>query len=297
MADRTYRRGERDRSDRERSYNRQAEQFDADQGWREDERGYGQMGDSWRDDDYGDYDAGRSYGRDREAARDWGRDPGYRRRSEPAPGYASARHRHSGYGPGRTGGFGMFTGSDFGGQDFTNSRYTGGRPMAGAGSQLAANHGEWREGYGATPSREYRDYRGNWGDDDSRNWFDRATDTVAGWFSDDDDEHPRERGYRGHGPSGYTRSDERIMEDACDALTDDWRVDARQVSVTVKDGEITLDGTVPSRDHKRRAEDCVDELSGVRHVQNNLRVQERTEWDRGESREFGKRSDAPGSEA
>ena len=126
--------------------------------------------------------------------------------------------------------------------------------------------------------------------------FARATDTVAGWFSDDDDEHRRERGYRGHGPSGYTRSDERIKEDACDALTDDWAIDARQVTVGVKDGEITLDGTVPSRDQKRRAEDCVEDLSGVRHVQNNLRVQERQSRERNES-EFGIRGTPTDSEA
>ena len=46
----------------------------------------------------------------------------------------------------------------------------------------------------------------------------------------------------------------------------------------MQNGELTLDGTVPSREHKRRAEDCVEELSGVRHVQNNLRVRDES-WD------------------
>ena len=36
---------------------------------------------------------------------------------------------------------------------------------------------------------------------------------------------------------------------------------------------MTLDGTVTSRQQKRHAEDLVEELSGVKHVQNNLRVQ------------------------
>jgi len=35
---------------------------------------------------------------------------------------------------------------------------------------------------------------------------------------------------------------------------------------------VTLAGTVGSRSDKRRAEDCVDAISGVKHVQNNLRV-------------------------
>ena len=55
--------------------------------------------------------------------------------------------------------------------------------------------------------------------------------------------------------------------------------------MTVSDGEVTLDGTVPSRQQKRRAEDCVDDVSGVRHVQNNLRVQESSAWDRNNSGE------------
>ena len=265
MADRTYRSG-RERHDRDR-YHRQAEQFDAaDYGWRDDERGYGQMGEGWRDEDYGQFDtAGQSYSRDRQAARDWGRDPSYARRNV----FRARGHADAGYGTERTSGRGA---------------------SYGAGSQLAANHGEWREPFTASPSREYRDYRGTWGGlaGEGRGWLDRASDTVSSWFSDDDDDRHGDRGYRGHGPSGYTRSDGRIMEDACDCLTDDWGVDARQISVTVKGGEVTLDGTVPSRQQKRRAEDLIDDLSGVKHVQNNLRVQESAAWDRDNGGEFAR---------
>jgi hypothetical protein len=38
-----------------------------------------------------------------------------------------------------------------------------------------------------------------------------------------------------------------------------------------------LAGTVDSRDQKRRAEDCAENVSGVRNVQNNLRVERPTE--------------------
>jgi len=263
MADRTYRSG-RDRYDRERGYGRQAEQFDTTDFSRRDEgRGYGQMGDGWRDEDYGQFDTGgQSYSRDRETARDWGRDPTYPRASAIRSGTFSPRYD----------------------ADRTFER--------GAGSQLAANHGEWRDGYGATPSRQNRDYRDTWGSfaggmaSEGRGWLDRASDTVAGWFGDDDDRRDG-RGYRGHGPAGYTRSDDRIMEDACDALTYDRGVDARQISLTVSNGEVTLDGTVPSREHKRRAEDCIEDLSGVKHVQNNLRVQERNEFGTSQSNPTG----------
>lgn len=42
----------------------------------------------------------------------------------------------------------------------------------------------------------------------------------------------------------------------------------------MKDGEVTLTGTVDSREARRHAEDLIDRMSGVKHVQNNLRVQE-----------------------
>jgi hypothetical protein len=79
-------------------------------------------------------------------------------------------------------------------------------------------------------------------------------------------------GHAGRGPKGYTRSDERIREDVNDRLSDDWRLDASNVEVTVSSGEVTLAGTVDSRDAKHRAEHLIENLSGVRHVQNNLRV-------------------------
>lgn len=78
--------------------------------------------------------------------------------------------------------------------------------------------------------------------------------------------------FRGRGPKGYRRSDERIREDVCECLTEDDRIDATNVEVQVKDCEVTLTGTVNSRMEKRRAEDLIDALPGVRDVNNNLRV-------------------------
>ena len=78
--------------------------------------------------------------------------------------------------------------------------------------------------------------------------------------------------YAGLGPRNYVRSDERIREDVCRALTEDWSVDASNVDVTVSNREVTLKGTVPSRDQRRRAEDCAEQVPGVSHVQNNMRV-------------------------
>jgi osmotically-inducible protein OsmY len=105
-----------------------------------------------------------------------------------------------------------------------------------------------------------------------RGWSDRAADEVASWFGDEDAARRREADHRGKGPKGYRRSDDRIRDDVSDRLTDDPDVDATDITVTVRDGEVTLDGNVDSRFAKRRAEDCAEAVSGIQHVQNNLRV-------------------------
>ena len=79
----------------------------------------------------------------------------------------------------------------------------------------------------------------------------------------------------GRGPKGYTRSDDRIKEDICDRLTDDPSIDASEVEVKVSNAEVTLTGTVDSREAKHRIEDCAETISGVKNVQNNLRVQDK----------------------
>ena len=76
----------------------------------------------------------------------------------------------------------------------------------------------------------------------------------------------------GRGPRGYKRSDERIREDVCDRLTDDPRIDAEDIDVRVADAEVTLSGSVRSRDEKRFAEDLIERITGVREVNNNLKV-------------------------
>lgn len=78
--------------------------------------------------------------------------------------------------------------------------------------------------------------------------------------------------HRGKGPKNYIRPMERIREDASDQLTEDSLVDASRIEVWIKDSELVLSGSVESRFEKRRAEHLVENISGVKHVQNNLRV-------------------------
>lgn len=159
-----------------------------------------------------------------------------------------------------------FRGDDFGGQDYTRGSY--GQQRYGSGGYSSGGSGS------AIPPRQY--------DRDDRGLFDRASDEVMSWFGDDDAARRRQmdhrEDHRGRGPANYTRSNERLLEDACERLTRDPHVDASKIDVACADNEITLTGTVDSRSAKRRAEDIVDDISGVKHVQNNLRVERKENY-------------------
>ncbi len=131
----------------------------------------------------------------------------------------------------------------------------------------AADEGPRRDRMGPAYGRDHAPHGYS-----ERGMLDRAGDEVASWFGDAGAEARREKDHRGRGPKDYVRSDTRIAEDVNDRLTDDRDVDASDVEVSVRDREVTLNGTVDSRRAKRAAEDCADSVSGVVHVQNNLRV-------------------------
>ena len=100
--------------------------------------------------------------------------------------------------------------------------------------------------------------------------------------------------FAGKGPQGYRRSDERITEDINEQLTQDHMVDATGISVETQNGEVTLKGTVTDRQSKRRAEEIAESCSGVKDVQNQLRIkpEDSSESNNGTEREKseGKRS-------
>lgn len=80
--------------------------------------------------------------------------------------------------------------------------------------------------------------------------------------------------HSGRGPRGYRRNDQRIEEDICERLTQHGQIDAEDIQVKVEGGEVTLTGTVESRQAKRMAEDLLDSISGVKDVHNHLRVKQ-----------------------
>jgi hypothetical protein len=76
----------------------------------------------------------------------------------------------------------------------------------------------------------------------------------------------------GKGPRNYRRSDERIREDACEALLQHPGIDASGMEVSVTGGVVTLLGSVPSPWMKRASGWVIEEVSGVRDVDNKLKV-------------------------
>jgi osmotically-inducible protein OsmY len=78
--------------------------------------------------------------------------------------------------------------------------------------------------------------------------------------------------YAGRGPKGYRRSDERILEEVCERLTDHPSIDASDIEVNVSDAEVTLTGRVESRAVKHLTEVMTETVSGVKEVHNQLRV-------------------------
>ncbi|WP_051955707.1 BON domain-containing protein [Beijerinckia mobilis] len=78
--------------------------------------------------------------------------------------------------------------------------------------------------------------------------------------------------YTGLGPKNYRRSDARILEDIGDRLTDDPYVDASDIEIVVQNNEVTLSGIVGNKTQRRRAELIAESVSGVQHLQNNLRL-------------------------
>lgn len=154
---------------------------------------------------------------------------------------------------------------------FNEGRFDRDRSYGGFGG---SNYGTYNENHssGRPGGRNQND----------RSWWDRASDEVSSWFGDDEAERRRNRdrqlNYRGKGPKNYSRSDERIKEDVNDRLSDDPFIDASEIEVTVNNAEVTLTGTVDHRSTKRRAEDLAESVSGVKNVENRIRVGQTSDY-------------------
>ena len=239
------------------------------EGWGRDERWGG--GDRWGGEQYGQgerwagqRDRGEYESRDRDRDREqWGRDWG-------GQGFS-----------GREGGWGGYGSYD-------RERY--GREHEGRGIENLGHRGSesgqrepWRSsgnwgtsGNWATPGHGADTHSGsNWGTGDwgsgqwsgSRSWGNTGA-SMLGWAA------PPSGRFSGRGPRGYQRSDDRIREDINEHLTRHPDIDASEIEVEVHNGEVTLRGAVDDRHAKRMAEDCAEQVSGVRQVHNQIRVEQ-----------------------
>ena len=79
----------------------------------------------------------------------------------------------------------------------------------------------------------------------------------------------------GKGPKGYRRTDERIQDDVNEALTRNSHLDASDIEVKVKGAIVTLSGTVANREMKVLAENCIELISGINDIRNEIHLRQK----------------------
>ncbi len=114
-------------------------------------------------------------------------------------------------------------------------------------------------------------YPGNWGGEprgrDSE-FVNAAGGSLTSSYNDRLQRY--ERGKKG--PRNYKRSDDRISDDIHERIDRHLDIDAREVLIEVKDGDVTLKGMVSDRADKRLIEEIAEDVFGVKNVQNLLRI-------------------------
>ena len=187
-----------------------------------------------------------------------------------------------------------------GGQDSQNDQGGYGERQQGYRQQGAAGFGAYEEGGSFSQGRPGMGAQGYERIGQDFGGYSQGFTKNQGFGSEQSGSYLTRGGRRewgrhsGRGPKNYTRSDDRIREDVNDRLTDDPHLDASEIDVKVSSCEVTLTGTVDSREAKRRAEDCVESVSGVKNVQNNLRIQAPSEDESTRTTTGGKKNKAGG---
>jgi predicted amino acid-binding ACT domain protein len=181
-------------------------------------------------------------------------------------------------------------GSGYGNQDRNPDRSYGQRNFGGGDRNLGGDYGSrnlgsgygrneegFNRGFGNNNDRDFGNQSGSAGPGS----YGRNEPTSGGNYGSDTRGFGQDRNNRveGRGPKNYRRSDERIREEVCERLMQGG-INAEEVDVQVKDGQVTLAGTVENRQDKREIEDLADEVLGVKEVQNQLRVQKASSFAR-----------------
>jgi len=89
------------------------------------------------------------------------------------------------------------------------------------------------------------------------------------WSSDPRSEASREK-HRGKGPRNFSRTDEHLREEVCEALLMNPDLDPQDIDVTVQNGVVTLKGRVRVSHDRFLAEDLAHDVSGVKEVINHI---------------------------
>ncbi|HYX31782.1 MAG TPA: BON domain-containing protein [Oligoflexus sp.] len=201
---------------------------------------------------------GSDYGRDYDQDSAWQRP--YRSRSSDRHGYEGShrydygrgQQEHNNFGRGMSDyGRGQQEYSNFGGRGISDY----GRDWQSTGAGMG--HADWNR-FGS--------------DDQNHNWGRRAFDQNQGQNNQQTHFNDKNRW-----PKSYKRSDERLKDDIHEELIRHGRIDASDIEVEVKDGEVTLTGQVASRQDKRIAEELAEKVLGVHDVQNQLRVRSQSQ--------------------
>lgn len=74
------------------------------------------------------------------------------------------------------------------------------------------------------------------------------------------------------GPQNWERPDDIIQDEASEIIWRDQTCDPTTIEVSVKDGILTLKGTVATDKMKQNAEEKLKNLIGLKGLQNQLRV-------------------------
>jgi hypothetical protein len=243
---------------------------------------------------YGDAGRREDFGREGQGREDWNRENYYGREDERRNQQWGGDYRGYG-GSEREADYGQR--GDWGRQGSWGSY--GNRPSFNRESTWGQNREQegrrgWNESRGREPFTSQGDYTGERGWGSSQQGYggygSRGSESYRGGmgsFGGGMSQYGEYGRHAGRGPKGWQRPDERIREDVNERLTEHPQIDASNIDVQVKNCEVTLTGTVDERHAKRLAEDIAENVSGVKDVHNQLKVQAQ-----GATEESGQRSTA-----
>ncbi len=108
---------------------------------------------------------------------------------------------------------------------------------------------------------------------DERREREREREREWQWRESGQSGQSGQSGYRrSEGPRNYRRADDRIHDDVCTRLAHEHALDVSEVTVHVRDGVVTMEGTVNDRRSKYEIEDIAESVFGVRDVHNHIHV-------------------------